>query len=185
MCGARARLFGHRTAVRTAHITRRCRGPSRRVSFLWFGSRRGAGSATDRPYVMPRLRRHIFASVAWVLASLLVWVAVLNGLMAALARLHVVELQPNGRLTGPWVDVVMIVYLVVAVPARWPSRSWWASWRGARDSLGLVRGLPPGGASLFKVVVTRHNPPLERTAAAVYSTCGRASRVRRRGAATG
>jgi hypothetical protein len=29
-----------------------------------------------------------------------------------------------------------------------------------------------------------HNPPLERTAAAVYFTCGRASRVRRRGRST-
>ena len=32
-------------------ITRQCSGPSRRVSFLWFENRRGAGSATDRPYV--------------------------------------------------------------------------------------------------------------------------------------
>src|SRR3954464_8575899 len=32
-------------------ITRQCSGPSRRVSFLWFESRRGAGSATDRHYV--------------------------------------------------------------------------------------------------------------------------------------
>src|SRR4051794_27141018 len=30
----------------------------------------------------------------------------------------------------------------------------------------------------------RHNPPLERTAAAVYFTCGRASRGRRRGRST-
>src|SRR6059058_4697492 len=29
-----------------------------------------------------------------------------------------------------------------------------------------------------------YNPPLERTAAAVYFTCGRASRVRRRGRST-
>jgi len=29
-----------------------------------------------------------------------------------------------------------------------------------------------------------HNPPLERTAAAVYFDCGRASRVRRRGRST-
>src|SRR5882724_885805 len=36
------------------HITRECSGPSRRVSFLWFETRRGAGSATDRPYVMQR-----------------------------------------------------------------------------------------------------------------------------------
>lgn len=32
-------------------ITRQCSGPSRRVSFLWFERRRGAGSATDRPRV--------------------------------------------------------------------------------------------------------------------------------------
>jgi hypothetical protein len=32
--------------------------------------------------------------------------------------------------------------------------------------------------------VVRNNPPLERTAAAVYFTCGRASRVRRRGRST-
>src|SRR5207248_3058205 len=34
-------------------ITRRCSGPSRRVSFLWFESRHRAGSATDRHYVIP------------------------------------------------------------------------------------------------------------------------------------
>src|SRR5439155_7489996 len=33
-------------------ITRQCSGPSRRVSFLWFENRRGAGSATDRHYVI-------------------------------------------------------------------------------------------------------------------------------------
>lgn len=38
----------------TGRITRQCSGPSRRVSFLWFESRRGAGSATDRHYVMLR-----------------------------------------------------------------------------------------------------------------------------------
>src|SRR5438105_6199784 len=34
-------------------ITRQCSGPSRRVSFLSFRSRQGAGSATDRHYVIP------------------------------------------------------------------------------------------------------------------------------------
>ena len=37
---------------RRRRITRQCSGPSRRVSFVWFESRRGAGSATDRPYVI-------------------------------------------------------------------------------------------------------------------------------------
>jgi hypothetical protein len=35
------------------YVTRQCSGPSRRVSLLWFVSRRGDGSATDRPYVIP------------------------------------------------------------------------------------------------------------------------------------
>src|SRR5437868_5238854 len=39
-------------------ITRQCSGPSRRVSFLSFRSRHGAGSATDRPYVIP-LHEHV------------------------------------------------------------------------------------------------------------------------------
>src|SRR5689334_12753375 len=34
-------------------MTRRCSGPSRRVSFFSIESRRGAGSAADRPYVIP------------------------------------------------------------------------------------------------------------------------------------
>src|SRR5690348_113158 len=33
-------------------MTRRCSGPSGRVSSLWFESRRGAGSASDRPFLM-------------------------------------------------------------------------------------------------------------------------------------
>lgn len=33
-------------------MTRQCSGPSRRVRFWWFESRRGAGSAADRPYVI-------------------------------------------------------------------------------------------------------------------------------------
>jgi len=33
-------------------ITHQCSGPSRRASFLWFESRDGGGSATDRHYVM-------------------------------------------------------------------------------------------------------------------------------------
>src|SRR4051812_47787720 len=37
-------------------MIRRCSGPSRRVSLLWFENWRGAGSATDRPYVIPHMQ---------------------------------------------------------------------------------------------------------------------------------
>jgi hypothetical protein len=36
-------------------MTRRCSGPSRRVSFFAFESGRSAGSATDRPYFIPQM----------------------------------------------------------------------------------------------------------------------------------
>ena len=42
--------------MRRRGITRRCGGPSRRVSFSWFESRRGAGPAAQRPHVMCRRR---------------------------------------------------------------------------------------------------------------------------------
>lgn len=55
MADAALRVLG--AAVRPVGITRRCSGPSRRVSFLWFESRRGAGSATDWHYVRPLTSR--------------------------------------------------------------------------------------------------------------------------------
>lgn len=58
------------TAVRPRDITHQCSGPSRRISFLWFESRRGAGSATDRHYVMRRRLLNIVAAL-----SLLLWAA--------------------------------------------------------------------------------------------------------------
>ena len=46
------------------HRTRQCSGPSRRVSFQWFESWRGAGAATDRHSVMRHSRlTTIFAIV--------------------------------------------------------------------------------------------------------------------------
>jgi hypothetical protein len=55
-------------------ITRQCSGPSRRVSFLWFESRRGAGSATDWHYVMrrnsARTKRRLFNIAAAVSLTL-------------------------------------------------------------------------------------------------------------------
>ena len=39
-------------------ITRQCSGPGGRASLLWFERRRGAGSATERPYVMSQQSVH-------------------------------------------------------------------------------------------------------------------------------
>jgi hypothetical protein len=62
---------------------RRCSRPSRRVSFLYFESRRGAGPATDRPYVMrrghPSLQRRLAQLAAAVLLVAAVAVAVVWG----------------------------------------------------------------------------------------------------------
>src|SRR5438034_6884295 len=50
----RQNSVSRRRAEQNSGITRQYSGPRRRVSFSWFQSRRGAGSATDRPHVMPR-----------------------------------------------------------------------------------------------------------------------------------
>jgi hypothetical protein len=47
----------HRARRTGRHITSQCSGPSRRVSFWWFESRHGAGSATDRHYVIQQPSR--------------------------------------------------------------------------------------------------------------------------------
>jgi hypothetical protein len=60
---------------------------------------------------MPRLRRHIFAGIAWVLASLLAWLAAL-GLTEALLRYHFIDLLLNGRIPGRWARTAWIAYFV-------------------------------------------------------------------------
>ena len=51
-CGETGSHTPHAAAPASCGITLQCSGPSRRASFLWFESLRGAGSATDRHYVI-------------------------------------------------------------------------------------------------------------------------------------
>ena len=59
---------------------------------------------------MPRQRRHILAAVGWVVASLIVWVGLLNGLVILL----LLPLQRSSR-SGDWMEIVGNTYNVIAV----------------------------------------------------------------------
>ncbi len=90
----------------------------------------------------------------------------------------------------PGDDIVVPFYPLVILGAMWPAvldlprAKTRRKSRGQRlrddnrQSLASINRLTNPAVSL------PHNPPLERTAAAVYFTCGRASRVRRRGRST-
>ena len=64
------------------------------------------------PYngAMPRQRRHILAAVLWVVASVIVWVAILNGVVVLILRPLTRSLRSSG-----WLEVVGNTYNVIAV----------------------------------------------------------------------
>jgi hypothetical protein len=75
--------------------------------------------------VVPRLLVRVFAGVAWVLASLLAWIAVCRGVFEVAFRLQLVQRDPKGGFYGPWADVIgmaalagdVVIPIVVSVMA--------------------------------------------------------------------
>src|SRR4051812_47661861 len=76
--------MGTRRSGQQRRITRRCSGPSRRGSFLWFKNRHCAGSATDRPCVIPLMAERKFQP-GFRLSALDVIVLVVGGVASAYA----------------------------------------------------------------------------------------------------
>ncbi len=91
-----------------------CGGPSRRVSFLWFESRRVAGSGSDRQFVVPPMQhvaaRHLTPTRRWRRLSLVVIVAAATGVAAAIVRPRI-----GGRIHYEMLTSVFVVLPAICV----------------------------------------------------------------------
>ena len=108
--------------------------------------------------MMPRQRRQILAGVLWVVASLVVWSAALNGLVFFV----LLPLQPKLRSSG-WLEVVGNTYNVVAIggavviPAVVAVLAIRARLPWTADRASNRRGFP------VEQPRARHNQPMQRT----------------------
>ena len=119
-------------------MTRQCSGPGRRVRFLRFESRRGAGSAIDRHYVMVPWRV-IFFGVN--LTACLGWIALTTQFFAGESDLSIFGLVLGAIMASPAIAVALAEWLLFA--RRMPR---------LERPLGIVAGLV-GALALFALVV--------------------------------